>query len=149
MILAHNPQVQLHLALSLPHATPYLFPRHPTLSLPVRLLPIARRQPAPHAPPHRPPPLPRPHRRTPASSPPSDTGLLPTVLLLAVSLVLAAVTSVTYCLPPPIPEPLTPKPFGGHDPCCSLLDGLVDLEAAICLCTAIKANNLGINLNCA
>ncbi|KAG9452368.1 hypothetical protein H6P81_005272 [Aristolochia fimbriata] len=29
-------------------------------------------------------------------------------------------------------------------PCCSLLDGLVDLEAAVCLCTAIKANVLGI-----
>ncbi|XP_050266320.1 14 kDa proline-rich protein DC2.15 [Quercus robur] len=32
-------------------------------------------------------------------------------------------------------------------PCCSLLSGLVDLEAAVCLCTAIKANILGINLN--
>ena len=32
-------------------------------------------------------------------------------------------------------------------PCCSLLDGLVDLEVAACLCTAIKANILGINLN--
>ncbi|KAF5755295.1 putative bifunctional inhibitor/plant lipid transfer protein/seed storage helical [Helianthus annuus] len=32
-------------------------------------------------------------------------------------------------------------------PCCSLLEGLVDLEAAVCLCTAIKANVLGINLN--
>ncbi|XP_057977158.1 14 kDa proline-rich protein DC2.15-like [Malania oleifera] len=32
-------------------------------------------------------------------------------------------------------------------PCCSLLQGLVDLEAALCLCTAIKANILGINLN--
>ena len=32
-------------------------------------------------------------------------------------------------------------------PCCSLLDGLVDLEAAVCLCTAIKANILGIKLN--
>ncbi|XP_040988814.1 14 kDa proline-rich protein DC2.15-like [Juglans microcarpa x Juglans regia] len=32
-------------------------------------------------------------------------------------------------------------------PCCSLLGGLVDLEAAVCLCTAIKANILGINLN--
>ncbi|MBA0616813.1 hypothetical protein Godav_026305 [Gossypium davidsonii] len=32
-------------------------------------------------------------------------------------------------------------------PCCSLLDGLVDLEAALCLCTAIKANVLGINLD--
>ncbi|XP_050375725.1 14 kDa proline-rich protein DC2.15-like [Argentina anserina] len=32
-------------------------------------------------------------------------------------------------------------------PCCSLLEGLVDLDAAVCLCTAIKANVLGINLN--
>ncbi|XP_057422205.1 lipid transfer protein EARLI 1-like [Lotus japonicus] len=32
-------------------------------------------------------------------------------------------------------------------PCCTLLDGLVDLEAAVCLCTALKANILGINLN--
>jgi hypothetical protein len=33
------------------------------------------------------------------------------------------------------------------EPCCPLLKGLVDLEAAVCLCTAIKANILGINLN--
>ncbi|KAL1371216.1 hypothetical protein HN51_001439 [Arachis hypogaea] len=32
-------------------------------------------------------------------------------------------------------------------PCCSLLNGLVDLEAAACLCTALRANILGINLN--
>ncbi|XP_074330466.1 14 kDa proline-rich protein DC2.15-like [Apium graveolens] len=33
-------------------------------------------------------------------------------------------------------------------PCCALLDGLVNLEAALCLCTAIKANILGLtNLN--
>ncbi|KAL8064451.1 hypothetical protein ABFX02_01G091200 [Erythranthe guttata] len=32
-------------------------------------------------------------------------------------------------------------------PCCSLIAGLADLEAAVCLCTAIKANVLGINLN--
>ncbi|GMH09526.1 hypothetical protein Nepgr_011367 [Nepenthes gracilis] len=32
-------------------------------------------------------------------------------------------------------------------PCCSLLEGLADLEAAVCLCTAIKANVLGIGLN--
>uniref|UniRef100_A0A5B7BF27 Putative proline-rich protein DC2.15 n=1 Tax=Davidia involucrata TaxID=16924 RepID=A0A5B7BF27_DAVIN len=32
-------------------------------------------------------------------------------------------------------------------PCCSLLGGLIDLEAAVCLCTALKANILGINLN--
>ncbi|XWS61964.1 hypothetical protein CRYUN_Cryun07bG0169900 [Craigia yunnanensis] len=32
-------------------------------------------------------------------------------------------------------------------PCCSVLSGLVDLEAAVCLCTAIKANVLGINID--
>ncbi|PIN05388.1 hypothetical protein CDL12_22071 [Handroanthus impetiginosus] len=32
-------------------------------------------------------------------------------------------------------------------PCCPLISGLADLEAAVCLCTAIKANILGINLN--
>ncbi|XVE57684.1 hypothetical protein DITRI_Ditri04bG0109400 [Diplodiscus trichospermus] len=32
-------------------------------------------------------------------------------------------------------------------PCCSLIAGLVDAEAAVCLCTALKANVLGINLN--
>ncbi|WOG83275.1 hypothetical protein DCAR_0102450 [Daucus carota subsp. sativus] len=32
-------------------------------------------------------------------------------------------------------------------PCCSLFGGLVEAEAAVCLCTAIKANFLGFNLN--
>nr|CAD1835126.1 unnamed protein product [Ananas comosus var. bracteatus] len=32
-------------------------------------------------------------------------------------------------------------------PCCTLIQGLADLEAAVCLCTALKANILGINLN--
>ncbi|KAI3706935.1 hypothetical protein L6452_25031 [Arctium lappa] len=32
-------------------------------------------------------------------------------------------------------------------PCCNLLLGLVEFEAAACLCTAIKANVLGINLD--
>ncbi|XP_019200267.1 PREDICTED: 14 kDa proline-rich protein DC2.15-like [Ipomoea nil] len=32
-------------------------------------------------------------------------------------------------------------------PCCSLIAGLADLEAAVCLCTAIRLNVLGINLN--
>ncbi|KAF5185394.1 pEARLI1-like lipid transfer protein [Thalictrum thalictroides] len=29
-------------------------------------------------------------------------------------------------------------------PCCSLIKGLVDLEAAVCLCTAIKAKVLNV-----
>ena len=32
-------------------------------------------------------------------------------------------------------------------PCCSVIEGLLDLEVAVCFCTAIKANILGINLN--
>lgn len=32
-------------------------------------------------------------------------------------------------------------------PCCTLIDGLVDLEAALCLCTVIKQSVLFINLN--
>ncbi|KAM0934337.1 putative bifunctional inhibitor/plant lipid transfer protein/seed storage helical [Dioscorea sansibarensis] len=32
-------------------------------------------------------------------------------------------------------------------PCCSLIVGLVNLEAAVCLCAAIKAHILGINLD--
>lgn len=32
-------------------------------------------------------------------------------------------------------------------PCCNLIKGLADLEVAACLCTALKANVLGINLN--
>ncbi|CAM8883342.1 unnamed protein product [Rhodiola kirilowii] len=31
--------------------------------------------------------------------------------------------------------------------CCGLIGGLTDLDATVCLCTAIKANLLGINLN--
>jgi len=33
------------------------------------------------------------------------------------------------------------------EPCCPLIQGLIDAEAAVCLCTAIKANILGINLD--
>ncbi|PIA49818.1 hypothetical protein AQUCO_01300511v1 [Aquilegia coerulea] len=32
-------------------------------------------------------------------------------------------------------------------PCCTLIDGLDDIEAAVCLCNAIKAKVAGINLN--
>lgn len=37
------------------------------------------------------------------------------------------------------------QPF--NHPCCSILGDLLNLEAAICLCTALKANVLGININ--
>jgi hypothetical protein len=97
-------------------------------------------------------------------------------LFLAVNLVVLGVASACapYC---PTPTPSTPTPTPSSygecprdtlklgvcanvlglvkaqvgkppaEPCCPLLEGLVDLEAAVCLCTAIKANILGINLN--
>ncbi|KAF2913128.1 cortical cell-delineating protein [Oryza sativa Japonica Group] len=35
----------------------------------------------------------------------------------------------------------------GTNDCCSLLSGIADLDAAVCLCTAVKANVLGIRVN--
>ncbi|CAM0871201.1 unnamed protein product [Alopecurus aequalis] len=35
-------------------------------------------------------------------------------------------------------------PVPPNERCCPLLAGLVDLDAAVCLCTAIKANVLGV-----
>jgi hypothetical protein len=37
----------------------------------------------------------------------------------------------------------------GKEPCCSLISGLADLEAAVCVCLAINANVLGVNLDVA
>nr|XP_033517153.1 14 kDa proline-rich protein DC2.15-like [Nicotiana tomentosiformis] len=34
-----------------------------------------------------------------------------------------------------------------NTPCCSVLGGLLEIEAAVCLCTAMKANILGNNIN--
>ncbi|CAN1164880.1 14 kDa proline-rich protein DC2.15 [Linum perenne] len=68
--------------------------------------------------------------------------------------------------PPPAPAPKCPKDYlklaacvdllgglaygvVGHPPsskCCAVLQGLVDLEAALCLCTVIKANVLNIKV---
>ncbi|XP_055830733.1 14 kDa proline-rich protein DC2.15-like [Solanum dulcamara] len=33
--------------------------------------------------------------------------------------------------------------------CCSLIENLADVDAAVCLCTAIKANVLGTHINAA
>lgn len=33
------------------------------------------------------------------------------------------------------------------EPCCGLIRGLADVEAAACVCTALRANILGIHLN--
>ncbi|CAD6262788.1 unnamed protein product [Miscanthus lutarioriparius] len=98
-------------------------------------------------------------------------------LFLAVNLAVFAMASASGgdCPTPPTPSTPTPTPASSGkcprdalklgvcanvlglikakvgvsptEPCCPLLEGLVDLEAALCLCTAIKGNILGIKLN--
>ncbi|CAL1375706.1 unnamed protein product [Linum trigynum] len=80
------------------------------------------------------PPVPKP-KPNPKPDPSPATGKCPRdTLKLGVCAHVLNLVNVTVGAPP-------------VKPCCSLLDGLVDLEAALCLCTAIKANILGINLN--
>ncbi|WMV43645.1 hypothetical protein MTR67_037030 [Solanum verrucosum] len=87
---------------------------------------------------HKPKPKPKP-KPTPKPCPPppySKEGKCPKdALKLGVCAnVLSGLLNVTLGTPP-------------VKPCCSLIGNLVDLEAAVCLCTALKANILGINLN--
>ncbi|CAI0490593.1 unnamed protein product [Linum tenue] len=79
-----------------------------------------------------------------------------TALLLALNLLFFTLVSSTYCPPPAalgvcanLLNDLVHLVVGtpATTPCCSLLGDLVDLEAAVCLCTALKANVLGLNLN--
>ncbi|KAK5782782.1 hypothetical protein PVK06_037287 [Gossypium arboreum] len=81
-----------------------------------------------------PKPRPNPNPNTPTPTP-SARGRCPRdALKLGVCANVLNLVNVTIGSPPVMP-------------CCSLLNGLVDLEAAACLCTAIRANILGINLN--
>ncbi|CAI0432424.1 unnamed protein product [Linum tenue] len=81
-------------------------------------------------------PNPKPTPTTPPTPRPSGSGKCPIdALKLGVCAdVLANLLNLKLGSPP-------------VQPCCSLINGLVDVEAAVCLCTAIKANILGINLN--
>ncbi|XP_037492281.1 lipid transfer protein EARLI 1 isoform X1 [Jatropha curcas] len=77
-------------------------------------------------------PSPKPNNPTPS---PSQGACPRDTLKLGVCVdLLKDLLSVTIGTPP-------------KTPCCSLLGDLVDLEAAVCLCTTIKASLLGINLN--
>lgn len=86
-----------------------------------------------YCPPPTPKPTPKPKPSPPTPAPkatcPKDTlkfGVCANVLNGLVNVVVGA---------PPV------------TPCCTLIQGLADLEAAVCLCTAIKAKVLGIKLN--
>ncbi|XP_043707259.1 pEARLI1-like lipid transfer protein 1 [Telopea speciosissima] len=89
-------------------------------------------------PPSSPPKSSNPPPSPPQSSsppPPSSTGCpIDTLKLGVCANVLQSLLNVTLGTQP-------------TSSCCSLVHNLVDLDAAVCLCTAIKANLLGINLN--
>ncbi|WVZ62400.1 hypothetical protein U9M48_012156 [Paspalum notatum var. saurae] len=84
----------------------------------------------PNCPTPNPPPAPSP----PVVPTPSDSGSCPIDALK-----LEVCANVLNLLKLNIPVSV-------NDECCPLLEGLTDLDAAICLCTAIKANVLGINI---
>ncbi|KAK4259730.1 hypothetical protein QN277_006032 [Acacia crassicarpa] len=89
--------------------------------------------PPPSSPPSPPPPPSSPP--SPPPSPSSPQGSCPIdVLKLGVCADLLNSVNVTIGSPP-------------ATPCCSLLSGLVDLDAAVCLCGAITADVLGINVD--
>ncbi|XP_010042382.2 14 kDa proline-rich protein DC2.15-like [Eucalyptus grandis] len=72
---------------------------------------------------------------TPKPTPTAAASCPENALKLGVCLdLLGSLLNVTVGTPP-------------KEPCCSLIQGLVDLEAAVCLCTAIRANVLGLHLD--
>ncbi|RRT58092.1 hypothetical protein B296_00046321 [Ensete ventricosum] len=81
--------------------------------------------PVPKPPPSPPPPSPKPA---------SDKCPVDTLKFAACANVLNGLISFEIGTPP-------------KKPCCSLVGGLADAEAALCLCTALKADVLGLNLN--
>ncbi|CAN0839469.1 pEARLI1-like lipid transfer protein 2 [Linum grandiflorum] len=97
--------------------------------------PTPNPNPKPTPTPSTPNPNPKP-TPTPSTPNPSSSGKCPidTLKLGVCANVLSNLLNINIGNPP-------------VQPCCSLINGLVDLEAALCLCTAIKANVLGINLN--
>ncbi|XP_034197490.1 pEARLI1-like lipid transfer protein 2 [Prunus dulcis] len=140
--------------------TPTPKPKHPPPSTPTP----TPKQPSPSTPtPKQPPPTPTP---TPKQPPPTP---IPTPKQPPPSTPTPKYPPQT---PTPTPSPSPPKASCPKDtlklgvcgnllndlvhlvvgtqsktPCCSLIAGLSDVDAAVCLCTAIKANVLGINLN--
>ncbi|BFG21692.1 hypothetical protein CerSpe_079660 [Prunus speciosa] len=103
-------------------------PKHPPPSTPT---------PTPKQPPPTPTPTPKqppPSTPTPSPSPPKASCPKDTLKLGVCGNLLNDLVHLVVGTP-------------SKTPCCSLIAGLADVDAAVCLCTAIKANVLGINLN--
>ncbi|KAK7352693.1 hypothetical protein VNO80_18121 [Phaseolus coccineus] len=81
------------------------------------------------------PPSPKPSCPPPPTTPSTPKGSCPKdTLKLGVCAKILGLVHVIVGTPP-------------SSECCALIKDLADLEAALCLCTAIKANVLGANLN--
>ncbi|CAH2071465.1 unnamed protein product [Thlaspi arvense] len=133
-----------------------------------RQSPTPRRVPIPNPRPLVPSPNPRPLVPSPSVPSPNPRPLVPNPSIPSPSVPSPSFPS------PSVPSPSTPGSSGNcpidalrlgvcanvlsgllnvqlgqpsAQPCCSVIQGLVDLEAAVCLCTALRANVLGINLN--
>ncbi|KAL1187718.1 pEARLI1-like lipid transfer protein 2 [Cardamine amara subsp. amara] len=82
-----------------------------------------------------PKPTPKPkHKPTPSPSPATAKCPRDALKLGVCANVLNGLLNITLGKPP-------------AEPCCTLIKGLADVEAAACLCTALKAKILGTNLN--
>ncbi|XP_022947052.1 14 kDa proline-rich protein DC2.15-like [Cucurbita moschata] len=82
-----------------------------------------------------PPPPPKPHKPIPSRQPPSLLMCPKDTLKLGVCAdLLDGLVHVVIGSPP-------------KSPCCTLIQGLVDLEAAVCLCTPVKATALGLHID--
>ncbi|KDP25657.1 hypothetical protein JCGZ_20813 [Jatropha curcas] len=82
----------------------------------------------------------------------ASRGVASIALLLSLNLLFFNMVSATTCPIDALKLKVCANVLGiiqipPNQPCCSLLGNLVALEAAACLCTAIKANVLGLNLN--
>ncbi|RDY14291.1 putative lipid-binding protein, partial [Mucuna pruriens] len=91
-------------------------------------------KPTPPTPKPTPTPSPKPSCPPPPATPSSKGSCPKDTLKLGVCADLLGLVNIIVGSPP-------------SSQCCALIKGLADLEAALCLCTAIKANVLGINLN--
>ncbi|KAM1822272.1 hypothetical protein ACFX15_023752 [Malus domestica] len=118
-----------------PHVTPPSHPKPPKKPPPYPKPPVAKPPPQPKPPVVVPPPsTPKPPTvKPPPPSPPKDTCPIDTLKLGACVDVLGGLIHIGIG-------------SSAKDTCCPVLQGLVDLDAAICLCTTIKAKLLNVNL---
>ncbi|KAM0959146.1 hypothetical protein ACFX13_024988 [Malus domestica] len=127
-----------------PHLPPKKPPPHvkpPHVKPPIVKPPPYPKPPVAKPPPHPKPPVVLPPPSTPKPptvkppppSPPKDTCPIDTLKLGACVDVLGGLIHIGIG-------------SSAKDACCPVLQGLVDLDAAICLCTTIKAKLLNVNL---